>query len=132
MKDVSCVNQLSFVQNVTIVPIAAPDLPVGARLHQFWETWEAPGAGSKVIRIPKKGYTLPFRIRPNLTRSPTIISGRHPLRTSSQEQLPDRGITCTYAKECSRTGQSSEISRFLQPAFLGIKTQQQVETYFGP
>ena len=33
MNDVSCVDQLSFVQSVKNVPIAAPDFPVGARLQ---------------------------------------------------------------------------------------------------
>ena len=33
------------------------------------------------------------------------------------EQLPDRGITCTYAKECSRTGQNSEVSFFSSTDF---------------
>ena len=49
VKDVSCVDHLGFVQNFTNVPIA-----VGARLHQFWETWEALGASPKVIRIFKE------------------------------------------------------------------------------
>ena len=46
VKNVSYVDQLSFVQNVTNVPVAAPDLPVGARLHKFRETWAALGASS--------------------------------------------------------------------------------------
>ena len=37
MKDVSCVGDLSSVNLVTNVPTAAIDLPVGARLHQFWK-----------------------------------------------------------------------------------------------
>ena len=32
------------------------------------------GASPKVVQILREGYTLPFRIWPNLTRSPTIIS----------------------------------------------------------
>ena len=32
------------------------------RLHQFWETWAALGASPMVTRIPREGYTLPFRI----------------------------------------------------------------------
>ena len=32
VKDVSCVDHLSFVLNV---PVVAPDLPIGVRLHQF-------------------------------------------------------------------------------------------------
>ena len=37
VKDVSCVGHLSSVNVVTNVSTVAPDLPVGARLHQFWE-----------------------------------------------------------------------------------------------
>ena len=48
--------------------------PVGARLQQFWEKWEALGSSPKVITILREGYTLPFWFRPNLTRSPTVIS----------------------------------------------------------
>ena len=43
------------------------------KIYEFWETWEALGAGLKVLKILKEGYTLPFRIQPNLTRSLTII-----------------------------------------------------------
>ena len=39
VKDVSCVDHLSCRNLVTNVPIVAPDLPVGARLHQFWGKW---------------------------------------------------------------------------------------------
>ena len=39
MKDVSCVVHLSSVNLVTNVLTVAPDLPVGARLHQFYEKW---------------------------------------------------------------------------------------------
>ena len=41
LKYVSCVDKSSFVQPVTNVQTAVQDLPVGARLHQFWEKWEA-------------------------------------------------------------------------------------------
>ena len=50
------------------------NLPVGARLQNFWQTWLERGAGPKIVQILREGYTLPFRIRPNLTRSPTVIS----------------------------------------------------------
>ena len=71
MKDVSCVGHLS---SVNLVSTVALDLPVGARLHQFWENWAALGASPKVVTVLGEGYTLPFRFRPNLTRSPTVIS----------------------------------------------------------
>ena len=71
VKSASCVTQLSCVQPVTNVQNAAQNLPVGARLQNFWQTWLDLGAGPKVVRILKGGYTLPFRTRPNL---PTVIS----------------------------------------------------------
>ena len=46
----SCVNQLSSVNLVTNVPTVVPDLPVGARLHQFWKKWAALGiSGSSCV-----------------------------------------------------------------------------------
>ena len=47
VKSVSCVTQLSCVQPVTSVKNAAQNLPVGARLQNFWQTWLNLGAGSK-------------------------------------------------------------------------------------
>ena len=74
VKDVSCVGHLSSVNLVTNVPTAAIDLPVGARLHQFWGKWETLGVSPKVVMALREGYTLPFQFRPNLTRSPTVVS----------------------------------------------------------
>ena len=74
VKVASCVTQLSCVQSVNNAQNAALNLPVGARLQKFWETWLNLGAGPKTIQILKEGYVLPFRTRPNLTRSPTVIS----------------------------------------------------------
>ena len=74
VKGVSCVTQLCCVQTVENVKNAAPNLPVGARLQNFWQTWLDLGAGPKIVQILREGYTLSFRIRPNLTRSPTVIS----------------------------------------------------------
>ena len=74
VKGASCVTQLSCVQSVTNVKNVALNLPVGSRLQNFWKTWLDLGAGPKVVQILKEGYTLPFWIRPKLTRSPTVIS----------------------------------------------------------
>ena len=71
--DFFCVDLL-FSKNVTNVPIIAPDLSVGARLHQFLEKWAALAVSPKVLTVLKEGYTLPFWFRPNLTRSRPIKS----------------------------------------------------------
>ena len=50
---------LCQTSDVINIPVATPDLPVGARLHQIWETLTALGASPKVKKITRKGYTLP-------------------------------------------------------------------------
>ena len=83
VKDVSCVGHLSYANTVTNVPTVVINPPVGERLHQFWEKWESLGSSPKVVTTLREGYTLPFRFRPNLTRSPTVISNYvNPLRQS--------------------------------------------------
>ena len=84
MKDVSCIDHWSFVQNFTNAPVVVPDLPIGAILHQLCETWVALEVGLNVIRILGEGYTLPFQIPPHLTRTLTITSGSvHPPGTAT-------------------------------------------------
>ena len=83
VKSVSCVTQLSCANSVSNVPNVALTLPVGARLQKFWQTWLDLGAGPKVVQILQEGYILPFRIRPKLTRIPTVVSCyANPLRNS--------------------------------------------------
>ena len=77
VKDVSCVAHLSPVNLVTNVPPAVIDPHVGAMLHKCWEKWEALGSSPKVVATLREGYTLPFRFRPSMTRSPTVISNYH-------------------------------------------------------
>ena len=74
VNDVSCVGHLSSANIVTNIPTVAINPPVGARLHQFWEKWEALGSSPKVVTTLGEGYTLPFWFRPNLTRSSTVVS----------------------------------------------------------
>ena len=77
VKNVSCVGHLRSVNLVTNDQHAVLDPPVGARLNQCWEKWETLGSSPKVVNILREGYTLPFRFRPHLTRSPTVISNYH-------------------------------------------------------
>ena len=77
VKDVSCVGHLPSVKLVTNAQHAVFIPPVGARLNQCWKKWETLGSSPKVVTILREGYTLPFRFRPHLTRSPTVISNYH-------------------------------------------------------
>ena len=77
VKNVFCVGHLSSVNLVTNAQHAVIDPLVGARLQQCWEKWETLGSSPKVVNILREGYTLPFRFRPHLTRSPTVISNYH-------------------------------------------------------
>ena len=79
VKGVSCASQCLFAPHVPNVPSVAPSLAVGGRLQKFWQVWLTLGANPRVVSILREGYTLPFKIRPPLTRSPVIKSGyAHP------------------------------------------------------
>ena len=79
VKGVFCANQCLFAPPVPNVPNVAPSLAVGGRLQRFWQVWLTLGANPRVVSILREGYTLPFKIRPPLTRSPVIKSGyAHP------------------------------------------------------
>ena len=73
VNNVSCVDQLCSVKLTQNVPLVQ-NLTVGARLNQFWETWETLRARPFVIQMLKEGCTLSFQTRPNLTRKPIIVS----------------------------------------------------------
>ena len=77
VKNVSCVGHLCSVDLVTNAQHAVIDPPVGARLNQCWKKWESLVSSPKVVTTLREGYTLPFRYRPYLTRSPTVISNYH-------------------------------------------------------
>ena len=106
VKSASCVTQLSCANSVSNVPNVALTLPVGARLQKFWQTWLDLGAGPKVVQILQEGYTLPFRIRPKLTRIPTVISSyANPLRNSylleALHQLIDKNVVEQVSNQTS-------------------------------
>ena len=120
VKGVSCVIPLSHANIVTNAPNVATNLPVGARLQMFWEKWSELGAGPKVVQILREGYTLPFRTRPNLSRTPTVVSCYgNPHRNLK--------LTSAYGKKCYRTGTQTNIPRVFQPTIPGSQTQQQME-----
>ena len=89
VKNVSCVGHLSSVNLVNNAPHAVIDPPVGTRLHQCWEKWEALGSSPKVVTTLREGYTLPFWFRPHLTRSPTVISNYH---NSAKQSFPSHTL----------------------------------------
>ena len=118
--------QLSFVKHVTNVPAVASNLPVGARLQNFWKAWEDLGAGTKVVQILKKVYTLHFRSRPNLARSPTIISCYvNPHRNLHLLEALHQLIS----KNAVELVENQTSLGFFQPTVFGPKPQQQMETY---
>ena len=123
--NVSCVGHLSSANTVTNIPTVAINPPVGARLQQFWESL---GSSPKVVTILREGYTLPFRFRPNLTRSPTVISNY--VNPQRQTHLLEALYQLTNKNAVEPV--ANQNSAFLQLAILGTQTQQPVETYPGP
>ena len=91
--------------------------------------WLDLSASPKVVHILRESYTLPFWTRLNLSRSPTIIScyanpHRNLYLLETLHQLMN--------KNAVELVQNQRSLGFFQPAFLGTKAQQQVETYIRP
>ena len=87
VKGVFCASQCLFAPHVPNVPNVVPSLAVGGRLQKFWQVWLSLGANPRVVSILQEGYTLPFKIRPPLTRSPVIKSGyAHPHKSKALYQ----------------------------------------------
>ena len=74
VKGVSCVVPCLSAPNVQSAPSVANNPSVGGRLQKFWQVWEKLGSNPRVVSILKEGYTLPFKMRPLLTRSPVVRS----------------------------------------------------------
>ena len=124
MKSVSCVIPLSYVNSVINAPNVVTNLPVGARLQNLWRKWLDLGASPKVVQILKEGYTLPFRIRSNLSRIPPVIScygnpHRNLKLLEALHQLIDKNAIELVHKQTSLG--------FFNQLFLVPKTQQQME-----
>ena len=129
VKNVSCVDHLSSVNLVNNAPHAVIDPPVGARLHQCWEKWEALGSSPKVVTTLREGYTHPLPVQTPLNK---VTYCNKQLPQCSQAVLPCRGTVSADKQECSRTGRKSKLIGVLQPAIFGTQTQQLVETGPGP
>ena len=129
VKGVCCVNPLSSVQNVTNVPPVVPNLPVGARLHQFWKKMGSPRCQPQITSSPQRRLhsTLPVPAQPNKKTHNNKL-----LCKSSQEQLPVGGIASAVRQKCCRVGSKSTVPGVLQPVISGTQTQQLVATYLGP
>ena len=124
VKDVSCVGHLSSANLVTNVPTVAIDSPVGARLHQFWEKWEALGSSPRGSNSTQRGPHPPLPVQTQFNQ----ITNCQPTKT-----IPPFGGTVSAGEQkCSRTGSKPKLTGVLQPAFFGTQTQQPVETYLGP
>ena len=74
VKPVCCVDHCLCVQHVNSAPLVVENPPVGGRLQLFWQVWLSLSSNPRVVSILKEGYSLPFKIRPLLSRSPVIVS----------------------------------------------------------
>ena len=118
----SSVIQLYCVQPETNVMNVASNLPVGARLQNFWQTW---------LDLGESNSNSKTRVHPSLSdpaKAHKISHSRKLLWQSPQEQLPVGGITSANGQKCSRACPQPNISGVFQPTFSGSQNQQQMET----
>ena len=78
-----------------------------------------------MVSILKEDYTLSFKLKPPLTRSPMIkwFSDSH------KEPFPQRGIDKSERKVGSRNSGRPVIPSLLQPPVSSPQTKQQMETH---
>ena len=119
VKNVSYVGHLCSVNLVTNAQHAVIDPPVGARLNQCWEKWEALGSSPKVVTTP---------VQTSLNK---VTDCNKQLPQSNQTGLPCGGTASADKQKCSRTGGKPKLTGVLQPAIFGTQTQQPVETDSG-
>ena len=74
VKGVLCVSHCLSAPVVRNALHIVRDPPVGGRLQKFWQVWFSLGSNPRVVSILKEGYSLPFKVRPPLSRSPVIVS----------------------------------------------------------
>ena len=120
VKGESCVDRCVSAQIVPNIPNVPEELSVGGRLQKFWQVWLRLGANPQVVSILRQGYSLPFKIRPPLSRFPLIVSNYF---KPKEKQVSARGIALISAKRRCRKGSSQVFPSILQPAFLGSKTK---------
>ena len=70
---------MSFCPTCSKCPQCCPKFGCRGQTAKVLASWLTLGANPKVVSILREGYTLPFKTRPPLTRSPVIKSGyAHP------------------------------------------------------
>ena len=67
-----------------------PDVPVGARLLHFAESWENITTDEWVLQTVKEGYLIPFKQKPPLTRVPLHLASGHPMLPEAVHGLLDK------------------------------------------
>ena len=65
----------TYTGKVESVQHVVRNTPVGGRLQKFWQVWLSQGSNPRVVSILREGYSLPFKVKPPLSRSPVIVSG---------------------------------------------------------
>ena len=108
VKDVSCVGHLSSVNLVTNVPPVVTNPPVGARLHQYWEKWEALVSSPKVVTTLREGYT-PHTPPSGSDQFNQVTNCSKQLPKPIQTDQPFRGTVSAVKQKCNRTGRKSKI-----------------------
>ena len=117
VKGVSFVNHCLSAKSVPNVPNVVTELGVGGRLQKFWPKWETLGANPRVVSILREGYTLPFKMRPPLTRIPLVTSAyANPARSRALSQALDALVEkLAVEKVVVRTSLSFYNRLFLVP-----------------
>ena len=64
---------LSLCSSCQKCPSCCQRSTYGRPSAKFWQVWLSLGSNPRVVSILKEGYSLPFKVRPPLSRSPVIV-----------------------------------------------------------
>ena len=94
VNNASCVDQLCSVKRAPNVPNVVQNLPVGARLNQFWKLGKPWGRTQSITN---------FKFFPDQTKLDQVAINHQLLCTSSQESLPIGGITSADKRKIQKS-----------------------------
>ena len=129
VKSVFCVDPCVFAPVVPSVPSAVSEHNVGGRLQEFWQVWQIMGSNPRVVSILKRGYTLPFKQRPVLTRFPVVQSGY--ANPSKNMHLKEALLSLMRKLVVEKVVVKSSLA-FYNRLFLVPQTKWQMETNLRP
>ena len=122
VKNVSCVGHLSSVKLVTNAQHAVIDPPVGARLSQCWEKWEALGSSPRWLVNREKSELVPKQVF-------NFVGYQFDLKEGRVRPTEDRWQTLTDKIRSIMSDPVCPVRQFM--SLIGLLTATEKQVHLG-